>query len=91
MTEKYEDARLEFVQNAEAIAGLIQVIGLEPKLSTLQLAAFDLLRSLGRAKLAKKRILREKFTEKKVNFVERVSKQLMLNASSSEADAAGEG
>ena len=74
MTEKCEDARLEFVQNSEAIAGLIQIIGLEPKLTTLQLAAFDLLRSLGRAKLSKKRIIREKFTEKKINFVERISK-----------------
>ena len=74
MTEKCEDARLEFVQNSEAISGLIQIIGLEPKLTTLQLSAFDLLRSLGRAKLSKKRIIREKFTEKKVNFVERISK-----------------
>ena len=47
-------------------------------MSSLQLAAFDLVRSLGRAKLTKKKILREKFTEKRINFVDRVCKQFLL-------------
>jgi len=33
---------------------------------------------MGRAKLAKKKIIRECFTEKGINFVQRVSKQLLL-------------
>ena len=33
---------------------------------------------MGRAKLAKKKIIREKFTEKRINFVDRISKQFLL-------------
>ena len=92
LTEKIEDARSCFVTNEDAVLGLIEVVGEEPRLPGLQLAAFDLLRSLGRAKLTKKKILREKFTEKKINFVQRVSKQLLLcdgeEESSSVADMA---
>lgn len=69
LTEKLEDARADFVMNDSAILGLVEVLGSDAKLTKLQLAAFDLLRSLGRAKLTKKKILREKFTEKKINFV----------------------
>lgn len=74
LVEKLEDARTDFVMNRQAMLGLVEVVGSEPKLTRLQLAAFDLLRSLGRAKLSKKKILREKFTERKINFVHRVTK-----------------
>ena len=60
--------------------GLVELIGTEPEITTLQLAAFDLLKSLGRSKLIKKKILRERFTDKKINFVDRVSKQFLLAA-----------
>ena len=60
--------------------GLIELIGTKPELTTLQLAAFDMLKSLGRAKLIKKKILRERFIDKKINFVDRVSKQFLLTA-----------
>ena len=78
LTEKLEVARSDFVVNAEAVKGLIAVLGSEPQLTTLQLAAFDLLRSLGRAQLAKKKILRSEFHEMKVNFVDRVCKQFIM-------------
>ena len=78
LTEKLEDARSEFVVNTKAVGGLILLLTSEPKLTTLQLAAFDLLRSLGRSKLAKKKILRERFHDKRVDFVERVSKQFII-------------
>lgn len=74
LTEKLEDTRSEFVVNSSNITGLGMLLMAEPKLSTLQLAVFDLLRSLGRAKLAKKKILREVLHEKKVPLVDRVCK-----------------
>lgn len=74
LTEKLEEARSEFVQNTDAVLGLVQVISTEPKLTRLQLSAFDLLRSIGRAKLAKKKILRDCFTNNSINFVQRISK-----------------
>ena len=80
LTEKLEDARTELVQNTQACGGLVDLIGSEPELTILQLSAFDLLKSLGRAKLIKKKILRERFIDKKINFVERVSKQFLLTA-----------
>lgn len=74
LTEKIEDARSEFVQNSAACVGLVELIGQEAEMTSLQLAAFTLLVSLGRAKLIKKKILRERFIDKKINFVDRVSK-----------------
>lgn len=35
LTEKLEDARSEFVVNAKAVNGLIQLLASEPKISTL--------------------------------------------------------
>ena len=87
LTEKLEEARLEFAQNDEAIHGLVEVIGNEPKLSTLQLAAFGLLRSMGRAKLAIKKVLSEKFEEQKVKFVQRISQQLLITSEKPEETA----
>ena len=58
--------------------GLVELIGDVAEMTTLQLAAFNLLKSLGRSKLIKKKILREHFTDKKINFVDRVSKQFLL-------------
>ena len=78
LTEKSEGARGDLVQNSEVVLALVEVLSSEAQLTTLQLAAFDLLRSIGRARLAKKRILRELFTEKKLNFVDRVSKQFLM-------------
>lgn len=78
LTEKNEAARGDLVQNEAVVLALVEILGSEARLTTLQLAAFDLLRSIGRARLAKKRILRERFTEKKLNFVDRVSKQFLM-------------
>ena len=78
LTEKNESARGDLVQNEAVVLALVEILGSEARPTTLQLAAFDLLRSIGRARLAKKRILRERFTEKKFNFVDRVSKQFLM-------------
>ena len=58
--------------------GLVEIIGNDSEMTPLHLAAFDLLRSLGRAKLAKKRIIRECLNQNKITFHERVSKQFLL-------------
>ena len=72
LNEKLEDARSDFVQSKESCLGLIEVVGEDAKLSQVQLCAFDLLKSLGRAKLTKKKILIERFTDRKVQFYDRV-------------------